>query len=143
MERHSKQIHVRMSEAEIGRAKRLAADAGMTLSNLIRVLLQLPSSSIEEGCRLVVIDRALASDYINIDVPEGIREFDWAEAMDATRRSFGNDLPWRGKRARTYKHYVVSPEPQGRHLPRCPARSRDLMGAGALLRIRGGNRLPR
>lgn len=27
MERHPKQIHVRMSEAEIGRAKRLAADA--------------------------------------------------------------------------------------------------------------------
>lgn len=57
-------------------------------------------------------NRALASDYINIDVPEGIREFDWAEAMDATRRSFGNDLPWRGKRARTYKHYVVSPDPK-------------------------------
>lgn len=57
-------------------------------------------------------NRALASDYINIDVPEGIRKFDWAEAMDATRRSFGNDLPWRGKRARTYKHYVVSPDPK-------------------------------
>ena len=36
MERHPKQIHVRMSEAEIERAKRLAADAGMTLSDLIR-----------------------------------------------------------------------------------------------------------
>lgn len=57
-------------------------------------------------------NRALASDYINIDVPEGIREFDWAETMDATRRSFGNDLPWRGKRVRTYKHYVVSPDPK-------------------------------
>lgn len=57
-------------------------------------------------------NRALASDYINIDVPEGVREFDWAQAMDATRRSFGNDLPWRGKRARTYKHYVVSPDPR-------------------------------
>ncbi len=57
-------------------------------------------------------NRALASDCINIDVPEGIREFDWAEAMDATRRSFGNDLPWRGKRVRTYKHYVVSPDPK-------------------------------
>lgn len=57
-------------------------------------------------------NRALASDYINIDVPEGAREFDWAEAMDATRRLFGNDLPWRGKRVRTYKHYVVSPDPK-------------------------------
>jgi len=61
MERHSKQIHVRMSEAEVERAKRLATDTGMTLSDLIRVLLQLPSSSIEEGCRLVVIDRATAA----------------------------------------------------------------------------------
>lgn len=57
-------------------------------------------------------NRALASDYINIDAPEGIRDFDWAETMDATRRSFGNDLPWRGKRVRTYKHYVVSPDPK-------------------------------
>ena len=57
-------------------------------------------------------NRALASDYINIDVPEGSREFDWAETMDTTRRSFGNDLPWRGKRVRTYKHYVVSPDPK-------------------------------
>lgn len=57
-------------------------------------------------------NRALANDYINIDVPEGIRDFDWAETMDATRRSFGNDLPWRGKRVRTYKHYVVSPDPR-------------------------------
>lgn len=48
-------------------------------------------------------NRALASDYINIDVPEGVRGFDWAEAMDATRCTFGNDLPWRGKRVRTYK----------------------------------------
>ncbi len=32
--------------------------------------------------------------------------------MDATRRAYGNDLPWRGKRVRTYKHYVVSPDPK-------------------------------
>lgn len=64
-------------------------------------------------CRyLMRKNRALGSDYINIDVPEGVREFDWAEAMDTTRRSFGNDLPWRGKRVRTYKHYVVSPDPK-------------------------------
>lgn len=42
----------------------------MALSDLIRVLLQMPASSV------------------------------------------GNDLPWRGKRARTYKHYVVSPDPK-------------------------------
>ena len=61
MERHPKQIHVRMSEAEVERAKLLAADTGMTLSDLIRVLLQMPSSSIEEGARLVVIDRTSAA----------------------------------------------------------------------------------
>lgn len=62
-------------------------------------------------------NRALASDYINIniDVPDPMHPdaaFDWAHVMDSTRRAFGNDLPWRGKRVRTYKHYVVSPDPR-------------------------------
>lgn len=61
MERHPKQIHVRMSEGEIERAKSLAADTGMTLSDLIRVLLQLPAPLVEEGGRLVVIDRTTAA----------------------------------------------------------------------------------
>lgn len=64
-------------------------------------------------CRyLTKKDRALAEDYLNIDAPEGARGFDWAVVMDETRRAFGNDLPWRGKRVRTYKHYVVSPDPK-------------------------------
>lgn len=60
-------------------------------------------------------NRALASDYINIDVPDPAHPemtFDWARVMDSTRRAFGNDLPWRGRRVRTYKHYVVSPDPR-------------------------------
>lgn len=57
MERHPKQIHVRMSESEINRAKALAKSLGMMLSDLIRTLLQLPASSIEEGDTLIVIDR--------------------------------------------------------------------------------------
>lgn len=60
-------------------------------------------------------NRALASDYINIDVPDPAHPeaaFDWARVMDSTRRFFGNDLPWRGRRVRTYKHYVVSPDPK-------------------------------
>ena len=60
MERHPKQIHVRMSEGEIAHAKALARNLGMTLSDLIRVLLQLPDSSVREGDSLVVIDRATA-----------------------------------------------------------------------------------
>ena len=64
-------------------------------------------------CRyLTKKDRALAGDYLNIDAPEGAKSFDWAAVMDETRRTFGNDLPWRGKRVRTYKHYVVSPDPK-------------------------------
>lgn len=60
-------------------------------------------------------NRALASDYINIDAPDPAHPeaaFDWARVMDSTRRAFGNDLPWRGRRVRTYKHYVVSPDPK-------------------------------
>lgn len=60
MERHPKQIHVRMSEGEIARAKTFAKSLGMTLSDLIRTLLQLPASSIGEGGSLVVIDRTAA-----------------------------------------------------------------------------------
>lgn len=60
MERHPKQIHVRMSEGEVNRAKALAQDLGVTLSDLVRALLQLPESSVEEGGSLVVIDRVTA-----------------------------------------------------------------------------------
>lgn len=60
MEHHPKQIHVRMSEEEIVRAKRLASSLNMTLSDLVRVLLQLPADSVDESGALVVIDRATA-----------------------------------------------------------------------------------
>lgn len=58
--------------------------------------------------------RALAEDYINLEPPAPGRPFDWADAMDKTRRLYGNDSTWRGRRARTYKHYVVSPDPKDR-----------------------------
>lgn len=51
---------MRMSEDEIARAKRLASSLGMTLSDLVRVLLQLPADAVGEGAGLVVIDRATA-----------------------------------------------------------------------------------
>ena len=60
-------------------------------------------------------DRALAADYINIDAPTVGRErigFDWASVMDETRHEYGNDVPWRGLRVRTYKHYIISPSPE-------------------------------
>lgn len=58
--------------------------------------------------------RALTEDYINLEPSAPGRPFDWAEAMDRTRRLYGNDSAWRGRRARTYKHYVVSPDPKDR-----------------------------
>lgn len=60
MERHPKQIHVRMSEDEIARAKTLARSLDMTLSDLIRALLQLSEPFTKEGGNLVVIDRTTA-----------------------------------------------------------------------------------
>ena len=64
--------------------------------------------------------RALARDFLNLDAPElesdedlpSYGEFDWASVMDATRAEFGNDVPWGDRRARTYKHYIVSPDPR-------------------------------
>jgi hypothetical protein len=63
--------------------------------------------------------RALATDFANIDVPvKGVRDgledyepFDWWREMDRTRSDFGNDTPWNGQRARTWKHYILSPNP--------------------------------
>lgn len=60
-------------------------------------------------------NRAIAADYINLDAPLDDREalhFDWAAKMDATRHALGNDIPWRGLRVRTYKHYIISPNPE-------------------------------
>ena len=66
--------------------------------------------------------RALAVDFLNLPAPAiepgselpGYGPYDWARDMDATRAAAGNDAPWRGKRARTYKHYVLSPDPGDR-----------------------------
>ncbi|WP_281702805.1 relaxase/mobilization nuclease domain-containing protein [Cryptobacterium curtum] len=64
--------------------------------------------------------RALAVDYLNLDAPalQGnlgelpvYRDFDWSAAMDRTRRYYGTDSGWGGKRARTFKHYIFSPDP--------------------------------
>ena len=65
--------------------------------------------------------RALARDLFNFDgapepdhdvEPEPVGRFDWAGAMDRVRKEEGNDLPWKGKEARTFKHFVLSPSPE-------------------------------
>lgn len=71
--------------------------------------------------------RALATDFLNIDAPvSGVRDgledhgrIDWWREMDRTRAAFGNDAAWNGHRARTWKHYILSPNPEdGIELPR-------------------------
>lgn len=60
-------------------------------------------------------DRALAVDFINLDASVGEREraaFDWASVMDTTRSAYGNDTPWGNLPCRTYKHYILSPDPK-------------------------------
>ena len=66
--------------------------------------------------------RALAVDYLNMEYDsnaQGVEvefpvSYDWAKEMDETREAFGSDAPWNGKRARTYKHYIFSPDPKDR-----------------------------
>lgn len=63
MDRHAKQLHVRMSERELARAKALAAELDMTLSDLVRVLFQMPAAWAgggDGGRQLVVVDRTAA-----------------------------------------------------------------------------------
>lgn len=62
--------------------------------------------------------RALAADYLNLEhdsrlQPDGELpvSYNWARDMDAMREACGTNEPWKGKRARTFKHYVFSPDP--------------------------------
>ena len=55
MNMHAKQLHVRMSESELARARALAVSCNMTLSDLIRVLLQLPTNTITNR-NLITLD---------------------------------------------------------------------------------------
>lgn len=57
--------------------------------------------------------RAIGHDFINLACIE--REdgsvIGWAAEMDEFRSLYGNDEPYRGKPAITYRHYIVSPDP--------------------------------
>lgn len=64
-------------------------------------------------------NRALARDFFNLSVDErdGCSEEDkkdvvWADEMDFTRSHAGNDRSFGGLHARTYKHFVLSPDPE-------------------------------
>lgn len=65
--------------------------------------------------------RALAADYLNLEYDSRLQigadmptSYNWAEEMDSTRALFGTGAPWKGKQARTFKHYVFSPDPKDR-----------------------------
>lgn len=64
--------------------------------------------------------RALAHDFFNLSWDEREDDDDemlksevrWADEMDDVRHRAGNDSPFGGMRARTYKHFVLSPSPE-------------------------------
>lgn len=56
--------------------------------------------------------RVLATDLINVTdrlQPDGLT---WSQNMDETRAQAGNNEPYKGKRPRTFMHYVISPDPR-------------------------------
>lgn len=55
---------------------------------------------------------AWQEEHVFEDIAAAPVGFDWAASMDATRHACGNDTPYRGKPARTFKHFVLSPDPQ-------------------------------
>lgn len=63
--------------------------------------------------------RALGRDFLNLPFDDWMVEdrggvaldIQWDIEMDATRRAYGTDSPWKGLRARTFKHFVISPDP--------------------------------
>ena len=64
--------------------------------------------------------RALLRDFFNLSWDEvedkGLDEaakdsVEWAREMDDLRHDYRNDTPWKGHRAITFRHYVISPDP--------------------------------
>lgn len=65
-------------------------------------------------------NRALGRDVLNLplegewvceDRGESTIFVEWDIEMDATRDAFGTNSEWRGLKARTFKHFVISPDP--------------------------------
>lgn len=65
-------------------------------------------------------NRTLGRDFLNLPIDEWIEEdrggatlgIEWDREMDATREAFGTNSSWRGLKARTFKHFVISPDPK-------------------------------
>lgn len=62
MNKYPHRIYVRASESDIERAKRLAAATGLSVSELVRVLLQMPAETTDKDFpRAVVVDLKAAN----------------------------------------------------------------------------------
>lgn len=55
-------------------------------------------------------ERVVAKNFINLCGQ--YEEEHWAEVMDETRIANRNDLPWNGKSAITFQHFIISPDPK-------------------------------
>lgn len=60
MERYTRRIYVRVTDADLARAKALAEGTGLSVSDLVRLLLQLPAGD-ASAQRAVVLDLATAN----------------------------------------------------------------------------------
>lgn len=70
---------------------------------------------LEKGGRalkILTMNFAWQEERVFENISEAPGDFDWAKSMDATRHACGNDTPYRGKPARTFKHFVMSPDPR-------------------------------
>jgi hypothetical protein len=54
MERYTRRIYVRAGDSDYARAKALANDTGLSVSDLVRLLLQLPSSDVSAQSTIVL-----------------------------------------------------------------------------------------
>lgn len=62
MRKFDKQIHLKASQEDIERARRLTDATGLSVSELVRVLLQMPAESIDRDApRVIVLDLLTAN----------------------------------------------------------------------------------
>lgn len=111
MERYTRRIYVRVTDTDLARAKALAEGTGLSVSDLVRLLLQLPAAMPtpkhipgHTSCAgvyryLAKNGRALARDFLNIDAPQE-EGFGWAAVMDETRHAYRNETLAASRRGR-------------------------------------------
>ena len=61
-----------------------------------------------------VLNLPLDGEWVCEDRGQSAIFVDWDVEMDATREAYGTNSEWRGLKARTFKHFVISPDPEDR-----------------------------